>query len=196
MLQLPLPAVVQMASRPPVPHPLASRSPARARPRKAASKPWLEAAALLAELEALYREADTLYSGHLCAACTRCCQPRRTGREPYVTSIELLAVARAWARRGSSGGRTPARVRARQPKRDADGACPLLTAEGRCAIYQARPLGCRSYWCRRAHADSPVAHRQLLALVRRVQAIAARHEPGGDEGRPFVRAIAALLWGG
>jgi uncharacterized protein len=187
LLQRPLPPWAEMPPRSPT-----SRSPVRARRHHAEGKPWLDAAEPLAELEALYREADALYSGHLCPACTRCCRPRLSGREPYVTSIELLAVAREWARRGASGRRAPARARDRQPKPRADGVCPLLTVEGRCGVYPARPLGCRTFWCRRAHAEPAVPHRRLLALVRRVQEIAARHQPGGDQGRPFLRALAEL----
>lgn len=65
----------------------------------------------------------------------------------------------------------------------------MLTDEGRCAIYASRPLGCRTFYCDRASAGERVRHRDINALVRRVQQIAARHQPDGDRGRPLTRTL-------
>jgi Fe-S-cluster containining protein len=67
--------------------------------------------------------------------------------------------------------------------------CPLLDASGRCAIYDARPLGCRTFFCDRATEGGKVKQREVNALVRRIQDIATKHEPGGDTGRPLTRAL-------
>jgi Fe-S-cluster containining protein len=142
--------------------------------------------ALLAELAAVYRDLDQRYAGHGCPGSTECCRFGITGREPYVTSIEAAAVARAVAARG---GQLNPKKRA-LPIAPGERTCPLLNQEARCAVYASRPLGCRSFWCDRAHSDAPVKQPELNEFVRRVKDIAARHRPdGGDLGRPLTRAL-------
>ena len=155
---------------------------------------------LLAELIGVYREAEALHAGSSCPASTECCRFGITAREPYVTSIELLALRRAIAARGGprSWKRAPSAARdpagasssgARLPIVTDERTCPMLDATGRCSVYDARPLGCRTFFCDRATLASKVKQREINALVRRIQDIAARHEPGGDKGRPLVRAL-------
>jgi uncharacterized protein len=72
---------------------------------------------------------------------------------------------------------------------DAERRCPMLTAEGRCVVYASRPLGCRTFYCDRAEPGERVHHRQINALVRRIQDLASRHQPEGDRGRPLTRAL-------
>jgi Fe-S-cluster containining protein len=108
-----------------------------------------------------------------------------------VTSIELAALRRAIDARGGARSWKKAKDangRARLPVAD-ERACPLLDATGRCAVYAARPLGCRTFYCERADVIEPLAQRELNALVRRIQDIAARHEPNGDRGRPLTKAL-------
>ncbi|WP_437594076.1 YkgJ family cysteine cluster protein [Sorangium sp. So ce1000] len=162
---------------------------------------------LLADLSAVYREAEQVFSGWTCEASTECCRFGITGREPYVTSIELAAVQRAIAARGghralqgivrADGVGAPAptasasepRLRRALPQAS-ERRCPMLTDAGRCAIYAARPLGCRTFFCDRASAGSAVRHHDVTRLVRKVQEIAAKHAAGGDLGRPLTRALA------
>lgn len=146
--------------------------------------------ALLADLEAIYRDVEASYREHRCPASTDCCRFGVTGREPYVTSIELAAVRRALAARG---GRLSERRRALPlypgDVRD-ERICPLLDRDGRCSIYAARPLGCRTFWCERSETTGePVGRDAVAAFVRRIQALAARHEHDGDRGRPLTRAL-------
>lgn len=148
-------------------------------------------AQLLEELQAVYERADELYAGHDCPRSTECCRFALTRREPYVTSIEVAAIARALARAGGHLPAGPPPPRASRRGRD-EGRCPLLDATGRCAFYAARPIGCRTHWCARASRPTPVQHRHVLALVRDIAAIAARHQPGGDAGRPLRRVLAEL----
>ncbi len=158
-------------------------------PRSPARHPPADAA-LLAELAAVYRDADAAFSGWSCPASTECCRFGVTGREPYVTSLELAALRRALAALGR-------RVRPPRPPRPPRGAlpiaderrCPMLTDEGRCAVYASRPLGCRTFYCDRAEPGGKVRQREINDLVRRIQDLAARHEPGGDRGRPLTRAL-------
>ena len=100
-------------------------------------------------------------------------------------AIAARGGARAWkkAASGSIAGRVTLPV-----VRD-ERTCPLLDGAGRCAVYAARPLGCRTFFCDRAEPAGKVKQREVNALVRRIQEIAARHEPDGDKGRPLTRAL-------
>lgn len=142
-----------------------------------------QARALIAELARVYRDADALHAGTSCPGSTQCCRFGVTRREPYVTSIEVAAARRAIAARGGMRSWKRATGEARE------GCCPLLTLDGRCAVYEARPLGCRTFFCGRATVSERVKQREVNALVRRIQEIAARHEPGGDRGRPLTHAL-------
>lgn len=157
-------------------------------------------AELLLDLQAVYRDADRLHEGWSCPASTECCRFGMTGREPYVTSIELAGLKKAIAARGGprSWKRAPAVTedpggaatgRVALPVVSEERRCPLLDAGGRCAVYEARPLGCRTFFCDRATPGEKVKQREVNALVRRIQDIAARHAPDGDRGRPLTRAL-------
>jgi Fe-S-cluster containining protein len=156
--------------------------------------------ALLRELKAIYAEVDALHAEWTCPASTECCHFRVTGREPYVTSIELELVTKAIAAAGGPsalggyGKRERAGVAAvRLPllsePADETGRCPLLGSTGRCVVYEARPFGCRTFYCDRATPGEPVRQRDINEFVRRIQALAERHSPGGDRGRPLTRAL-------
>jgi uncharacterized protein len=148
--------------------------------------------ALLTELAEVYRDADAAFDGWTCPSSTECCRFGITGREPYVTSIELAAVRRAIAARGGTKAWKRAHLSLPLASASDERPCPLLTEEGRCAVYASRPLGCRTFYCDRAAPAAPVRHREISAFVRRIQAIAARHEQGGDQGRPLTRALIEL----
>ena len=144
-------------------------------------------AAILGELEAIYRDVDARHEGHGCPASTECCRFGVTGREPYVTSVELALVVRAVARRGGrlSQKRPPSLAIVKDER-----VCPLLGADGRCSIYASRPLGCRTFFCDRATTPDAPSQTEVNAWVRAIQTVAARHAPGGDRGRPLTRALA------
>ena len=157
---------------------------------------------LLGELESVLASADQVFSGWGCPASTECCRFGVTGREPYVTSVEIALIRRAiaarggaksWKRASSLPSAADATDRRSLPLVVEERRCPMLTDAGRCAIYASRPLGCRTFFCDRASSAGRVRHREISALVREVQAIAARHEPAGDQGRPLTRALADLI---
>ena len=146
--------------------------------------------------------ADQVFAGWTCPASTECCRFGVTGREPYVTSIEIALIRRAiaarggaksWKRAGAGGAAGDATARRALPLAIDERRCPMLTDAGRCAIYAARPLGCRTFFCDRATAAGRVRHHEVSALVREIQAIAAQHEVAGDQGRPLTRALADLI---
>jgi len=126
-----------------------------------------------------------------------------------VTSIEIAAVKRELARIGGARafrGAAPLAASTEDAKPDKkrrlamatdERTCPLLNEEGRCAVYAARPLGCRTFFCERASSPyrerstrgRALPQRELNDLVQRIRAIAAKHAPGGDLGRALTRAL-------
>src|SRR5262249_44730554 len=103
---------------------------------------------LLAELGEVYRDVDRLHAGWSCPASTECCRFGITGREPYVTSIEIAALRKAIAARGGARSWKKAKDgRVALPLARDERRCPLLDDAGRCAVYDARPLGCRTFYC-------------------------------------------------
>lgn len=157
---------------------------------------------LFDELHAIYRDVDTALGVDSCPATTECCRFGITGREPYVTSIEVALVERAIARRGGARalGRAPSPLQEeatfRADKRRLgmidEQPCPLLDANARCSVYDARPIGCRTYFCERATRSSSVGQRDINEFVRRIKDIAARHASGGDQGKPLRRALTSV----
>ena len=99
---------------------------------------------LLDALRALYARADARYAGWSCPSRPSAVASGVSGREPYVTSLEQRALARAVARRGGPlAGRRRALPLALNAA--AERACPLLHRAGRCAAVAHRPLGCRMF---------------------------------------------------
>jgi hypothetical protein len=146
--------------------------------------------ALLDELAQVYRDIDLAFAEYRCPATRECCHFGVTGREPIVTSIELLALQQATAARGGPLAKSKRALPMYRDAYDDERICPLLGRDGRCSIYAARPLGCRSYWCHRAELPNRAVTRAAIGgFVRRIQAIAARHEHDGDRGRPLRRAL-------
>jgi uncharacterized protein len=116
------------------------------------------------------------------ASEANCCHFMNIGREPYVTDLEMTVVARAVAGRGGFPKR-------RLPLAEARRTCPLLSPGGRCSIYEARPLGCRTFFCEQA--ATPV-RKALIEIARRIADVSLREFPRGEGPRPLSRALAAL----
>ena len=147
----------------------------------------------LAELEALYAEASGLTHGFGCDASTDCCRFGVTGREPYPTAVELALLARAVRARGG----VPKR---RSLPTVAERRCDLLSDEGRCLVYEARPFGCRTFFCERARGPAgedvrALPRREIQELSRRISDLSARAFPSDPGPRPLSRATAGLSGG-
>jgi Fe-S-cluster containining protein len=65
----------------------------------------------------------------------------------------------------------------------------LDSASGNCLIYESRPFGCRTHFC--AAAGGPYARREVIDLIRRLEAVDA--ELGGAGPRLLQNAIADAL---
>jgi len=131
------------------------------------------------EIERIYAEAEASLPERSCTRRTRCCRFAETGREPYVTRAEtdfLFAVLR------SKGRRLP-------PPRD-DGACPFLDSDERtCSVYEGRPFGCRTNFCR--EAGGAVTAQELRGSLDKLNAL---DESLGHEGpRPLTRVLDTIL---
>jgi hypothetical protein len=65
----------------------------------------------------------------------------------------------------------------------------LEPGTGKCMIYEGRPFGCRTHFC--AAAGGPMARREVLDLIRRLETVDA--QLGGDGPRKLPGAVAAAL---
>src|SRR4051794_2060303 len=145
-------------------------------------------AELLVELEALYREADALYTGAQCELSSECCRFGITGREPQVTSLELALVRRALKARGGALGEKK-RALPLTTNADKERVCPLLAQGSRCSVYTARPLGCRTFFCSRAQLLEKPSRDALQEVVRRLKTLAAEHATDGERPHALTRVL-------
>lgn len=96
-----------------------------------------------------------------CPGTAECCQLAVTKRPPWLWPSEwdvLLEHLR--------------RARRPLPPARADGGCPFLDDAGRrCTVYEARPLGCRTFFCGRVSGPSRVPADETNALLERLAAL-------------------------
>ncbi len=116
-----------------------------------------------------------------CRLRAECCQFHLTGRTPMLTRGEAMVLAAAWR---ASGRKKP-------PEPDPAGACPLLDRMGRCLLYEARPFGCRTHFCRAA--GGPYPRKDVLDLIRQLEDI--DHKLGGDGPHAIGEALTSALAG-
>jgi Fe-S-cluster containining protein len=133
----------------------------------------------LGEVRAVYAELAKRPLERSCQSLTGCCQFQLTGLTPHLTKGEALVAAKGFRATGR-----------KELPDSADGACPLLKREtGRCLIYADRPFGCRTHFC--ADAGGPYARKEVLDLIRRLEAVDQRL--GGDGPRKIQAAITTAL---
>jgi uncharacterized protein len=114
-----------------------------------------------------------------CTRLSECCRFKLTGRTPYLTKGEAVVAARAFRATG----------RKSLPK-NPDGICPMLHQQsGDCLIYGDRPFGCRTHFC--TAAGGPVARREVLDLIRRLEKIDV--DLGGNGPRTLQNAVEEAL---
>lgn len=133
----------------------------------------------LAEVRQVYVDLAQRPIERNCVRKTECCHFKLTGRTPYLTKGE--AVVAAVALRATGRKSLP---------ENAEGACPMLhSSTGDCLIYDNRPFGCRTHFC--AAAGGPVARREVIDLIRRLEKIDV--ELGGNGPRILQNAVADAL---
>ena len=133
----------------------------------------------LEEVRSVYADLAARPIDRNCVRLKECCHFKLTGRTPYLTKGEAVLAAKALRATG----------RKALPS-NAHGGCPLLDATtGNCLIYESRPFGCRTHFC--AAAGGPYARREVIDLIRRLEAVDA--SLGGDGPRLLQNAIADAL---
>lgn len=141
----------------------------------------IETSAALAEVRAVYAELEARPVQRACIRRTECCQFKLTGSTPLVTKGEALLAAKAL--RAAGRKKLPASL---DP---AAGSCPMLTAQGKCIIYQDRPFGCRTHFCEAA--GGPYSRKEVLDLIRRLEHVDALLAGDGSHG--FEQALNIAL---
>jgi Fe-S-cluster containining protein len=132
------------------------------------------------QVRRIYRDLATRPIERQCELRTQCCHFRLTGKTPHLTRGEALLAARAFKATG----------RKSLPPARQDGACPLLDlTTSRCLIYEDRPFGCRTHFC--AAAGGPYARREVIDLIRRLEAI--DEQLGGNGPRALPGAVREAL---
>lgn len=114
-----------------------------------------------------------------CVRSKECCHFKLTGRTPYLTKGEALLAAQALRATGR-----------KQLPENATGACPMLDVAGNCLIYDSRPFGCRTHFC--AAAGGPYARREVIDLIRRLEAIDG--SLGGTGPHSLTTALTSALY--
>jgi uncharacterized protein len=133
-------------------------------------------APVLAEVKQIYAELAKRTITRNCTLISECCRFKQTGRTPFITRGEALV---AWQGIRASGRKAlPEAVQ---------GACPLLKSDGHCMIYQHRPFGCRTHFCKAA--GGPYPRESVRDLIQRLETI--DRQLGGDGGVNLPSALAA-----
>jgi hypothetical protein len=113
------------------------------------------------ELRDLYDQLDAEVGrlGPVCQLSGRCCRFREYGHTLFVSAVEVEFLLRgAPAPTGPlDGGET----------------CPWQDARGHCSAREARPLGCRVYYCDPAY--SPAAPELSERFISRLKGLSDRH---------------------
>jgi Fe-S-cluster containining protein len=110
-----------------------------------------------AELRELYAQLDAAVArlAPVCRISGRCCRFREYGHTLFVSAAEVEYLL--------SEAAEPVR-----PLDDGD-TCPWQDARGRCSARDARPLGCRVYFCDPAYQDAaPELSERFIARLKRL----------------------------
>jgi Fe-S-cluster containining protein len=131
------------------------------------------------ETRAVLTRASEAWAKHGCPGTAECCQLAVTKRQPWLWPSEWKLLEAHLA----------ASKRALPPPR-ADGACPFLDAAGqRCTVYEARPFGCRTFFCQRVTGPSQQPAEATNALLERLTALNVAVDPQATP-RPILDWVA------
>ena len=142
-----------------------------------AAREKLEIQTAIDEVRAINSELANIPVQRSCVQRTECCQFKLTGRTPYLTRGEALVAARAL--------RATGRKFANLLQATENGSCPMLDRSGHCMIYESRPFGCRTHFCKAAGGD--YSRLDVVHLIRRLEALDARL--GGVGAQSIIVAL-------
>jgi Fe-S-cluster containining protein len=113
------------------------------------------------ELRALYDQLDAEVArlGPVCQLSGRCCRFREYGHTLFVSAVEV-----AFLLRGAPAPDRPL---------DRGETCPWQDSQGRCSAREARPLGCRVYYCDPAYSSA--ASELSERFISRLKGLTDRH---------------------
>lgn len=133
----------------------------------------------LDEVKAVYRDLALRPVERACERRTECCRFQLTGETPYLTRGEAMVAAKAWKASGRS-----------QVVEKKEGSCPFLEdITGKCRIYEGRPFGCRTHFCK--VAGGPYARREVLDLIRRLETVDRALK--GEGPLPLLTAVNQVI---
>ncbi|HEY8142076.1 MAG TPA: YkgJ family cysteine cluster protein [Kofleriaceae bacterium] len=113
------------------------------------------------------QEVDQMLAETRCDATAECCHFAVTGKQPFLTEAEWQLVMDELVRQG----------RTVPPPRE-DKVCGFLGDDRRCTIYEARPLGCRTFFCHRVKGPR-VPRRAYNDFLRRLEVMSSDPEANG-----------------
>ncbi len=112
-----------------------------------------------------------------CISRTTCCQFRLTGKTPMLTFGEAIYAAK--------GVRASGRTSLPESRDAVAGRCPLLNELGQCTIYEFRPLGCRTHFCKAA--GGPYPRTLVRDQIRALETLAEEFQQ--TDPRPIAEAV-------
>ena len=146
---------------------------ARGKCRQGKAGGMAPSAGMLMEVRRLLDE-GAFRAQRFCTGAADCCRFRLTGETPHVTRRA------AWVT-----GRACGRTRLELPP---DGRCAFLSGQGKCMIYEGRPLACRTHFC--VPAGGALPRREVIDLIHALEDIDAAL--GGDGASRLPEAVERL----
>jgi uncharacterized protein len=118
------------------------------------------------ETKFILKQASAVWAAYSCPGTAECCQLKVTQRLPYLWPSEWQVLLEDLRRQKRA-----------IPEARSDGACPFLDAGGlRCTVYEARPFGCRTYFCHRIQGPAQVPADKTNALLERLHKLNIAHD--------------------
>jgi Fe-S-cluster containining protein len=123
------------------------------------------------ETRVVLEKASQAFQPFTCPGSAECCQLSTTRRPPWLWPTEWALLEAELVRQR----------RALPPVRS-DGGCRFLDPEGRrCTVYEARPFGCRTFFCERIQGPPRMPVEATDALLSRLERVNVEWD---DEAQP------------
>jgi uncharacterized protein len=115
----------------------------------------------LSETKFILNEASKTWVPYSCPGTAECCQLTTTKRHPHLWPTEWAVLLEFLKKE-----------KREIPPARADGGCAFLDESGkRCTVYEARPFGCRTFFCHRIIGPKNIPVEQTNGLLNRLMAM-------------------------